>query len=570
MNRRFFICALFLLLSISKAWSQNSYYISGLGRTIITSDRLSGPILNGDKSTPNKGVGGYLLFDLGNNLTIANDFHVNAIIRLRSPYGAFWGVGTQVLIRQFQISGKIKKNIEFQVGDINVGGMTDYTVNNFETEYHRFESDLFRIRRSILEYENFIFGNNWRLQGAHARGTFNLKEQFGKSFSFYSFAVRTNATNDINIPDRVLVGTRLNYAYNDNFQIGANYVGMVDVKIDNAAINYNNNVLTGNTAINLVNNDVSRLSLIGEAGFSNYHYTKDSNNTLVSFNDYIYDGGLKYKSVPLKLNIVGTYRNVGPNFTSPAAQTRRINVTRTPSLFPEVLNNSVNRNQTLYDRFTDEFLYTRSISPILLPYLPQYNNISPYGRATPNRRGFSGGVSTDTSMKVLYAEVLVDVLSEIIGEGIKDKRQFLGIRGGTTLSIDRMLNWKKLLSLNVGARYERTTRGGQAPINFNSNLMDLGIAAEVWDKVDFLVGTKLLIANGNEYYTTRNEFNQISALTPFSLKLKEYIYSAGIRIRFREGSIFNVAYNVSQYKNSNVSDLNYNISQLFVNFTLRF
>jgi hypothetical protein len=312
------------------------------------------------------------------------------------------------------------------------------------------------------------------------------------------------------------------------------------------------------------------LSLIGEAGFSNYHYTKDSNNTLVSFNDYIYDGGLKYKSVPLKLNIVGTYRNVGPNFTSPAAQTRRINVTRTPSLFPEVLNNSVNRNQTLYDRFTDEFLYTRSVSPILLPYLPQYNNISPYGRATPNRRGFSGGVSTDTSMKVLYAEVLMDVLSEIIGEGIKDKRQFLGIRGGTTLSIDRMLNWKKLLSLNVGARYERTTRGGQAPINFNSNLMDLGIAAEVWDRVDFLVGTKLLIANGNEYYTTRNEFNQISALTPFNLKLKEYIYSAGIRIRFREGSIFNVAYNVSQYKNSNVSDLNYNISQLFVNFTLRF
>ncbi|MFN3405203.1 MAG: hypothetical protein ACK40G_13980 [Cytophagaceae bacterium] len=570
MNKHIYFSLLLFLLVVTASHAQNNYYINGLGRTIITRDNLSGPVLEGDNSTPRRGVGGYLLFDLGNNLDVSNDFKANAILRLRSPYGAFWGVGTEFQIRQFQISGKIRRNIEFQLGDINVGqGMSLFTVNNFATEYHKYESEVFRSRREILEYENFIFSNMWRLQGFHTRGGFTFENLPLNKLGIYAFATRTNATNEVDVPDRILAGGNITAEVNDQIQVGANYAGLVDVPIQQAAVNYKNNVFTGIASYNLNKGSYS-LKLKGEGGYSDFNYSTDSASAGASFNDYFYNLDANLGFAPLKMIISGAFRDVGPNFTSPAAQTRRIDVTRTPMLFPAFGNNSLDRNQTLYDRFTGENLYRRSISPVLMPFLPWYNNISPYGIATPNRRGFSIGIASDTSLKVIQADLEADILSEIIGEGVKDKRKFLGIRGGAIFKINQVLGMNKLLFLSAGARYESTGRQGLAPINFSSTLFDLGVTYELLSNFDLLAGTKILLASGNEFISTRNEFNQITNIDAVNVNLSETIYSAGFRLRMSSKAAFYTMYNFSSYNRKSPSDLNYGINQLFVNFTLKF
>ena len=570
MKIKFFISVIVLLQLSMVAVSQNTYTINGLGRTIISRDKLSGPILNGDNTTPNKGVGGYLLFDMGNNLSIGKDFKVNATLRVRAPYGAFWGLGTEFSFRQFQIFAKVRKNIELQIGDINIGGMSPYTVNNFDTEYHRYESGVFGIRRTILEYENFISGNDWRLQGVQAKGLFDLKSKYFKAVSVHAFGTRTNPTNDLDVSDRILAGGKITLIQSDNLQIGAHYVTMQDIKIENAEVNYKNNVVTGNFSTTLLDKDKLKLDLFGEGGFSDYNYSRDSAKVVVNFNDYLYDGGARVHAKKMKLVAYATYRNVGPNFTSPSAQTRRIDVTRTPALFPTIENKTVNRNQTLFDRFTDEHAYRRSLSTLWMPYLPQYNNITPYGRATANRRGFNGGISTDTSAKAVDASVEVDYLTEVIGEGSVQKREFFGARGGFKLNIDQVLKFKKRLNINAGARFENTIRKGSAPIGLTSTLIDLGMEVEVFKQFDLLVGLKRLNAQGNEFINTRDEFNQITAINLKNIDITENIFSVGFRLRFIENSFFHAAYTVSQYSDNTVNNFKYNIDQLFVNFTLKF
>ncbi len=570
MKMKFFVSVIMLLQISTLAVSQNTYSINGLGRTIISRDKLSGPILNGDNTTPNKGVGGYLLFDMGNNLNIGNDFKVNATLRVRAPYGAFWGLGTEFSFRQFQIFAKVRKNIEVQIGDINIGGLSPYTVNNFDTEYHRYESGVFGIRRTILEYENFISGSDWRLQGAQAKGLFDLKSKYAKAIAVHAFGTRTNPTNDVDVSDRILAGGKITFIQSDYFQIGGNYVTMQDIEIANAEINYKNNVVTGFASAKLLDNEKLKLEAFGEGGFSDYNYSRDSAKIVVNFNDYLYDGGARLHAKGLKLVAYATYRDVGPNFTSPSAQTRRIDVTRTPALFPTIENKTVNRNQTLFDRFTDERSYRRSLSTLWMPFLPQYNNITPYGRATANRRGFNGGISTDTSLKAVDASVEVDYLTEVIGEGSVQKREFFGARGGFKFNIDQVLNFKKRLNISAGARFENTTRKGSAPIGLTSTLIDLGMEVEVFKQFDLLVGFKTLNAQGNEFINTRDQFNKITSINLQNIDITENIFSAGFRLRFIENSFFHAAYTISQYSDNTVNDYQYTIDQLFVNFTLKF
>lgn len=559
------------LLALSLSFSsqaQTRFSLSGAGRTILTSDKLGGNILDGYDKTPSKGVGGYAMFDLGNNLTVGNALRANLILRIKSPFGAFWGIGTAFEFRQFQVTGKVNNNIEWQIGDINVGGMTNYTVNNFDTEYNAFEADPFHIRRDILRYENFNFGNQWRLQGVKAQADYSFKKF--RNLTVYGFAARTNATNNINIPDRILAGGKVSAVANAWISAGVNYVGLLDVPIQDFAVNYQNNVLTENLKLTVGSQGDNVLSLNAETGISHYIYEKDSAGQKKDFQDYFYDLGLEFTQKRVGLKAEVSYINVGPNFTSPSAQTRRININQTPEMFPQLMNNTAFRSQSLYDRFTEEKIYMRSVSPVLLPFNPVYNNIKPYGDATPNRQGWNVVVSTDTTLKVLKAEAELDLQSEIIGEGVDNLRKFMGVKGGAFLYINKMIGYNRLIVLSGGARYEKTTRDGLGDINFTSTLTDAGLTLETLKNIDLLGGIKMISASGNEYISVRDEFNQVSIIDPLEIKYEGTVYSAGVRLRMSEYAAFIVTYNTNTVNDKLNTLSNYNTRQLFLNMSVKF
>lgn len=574
---RFVYISIVLLVSTTLVtFGQVEFGAGGYGRAVLTNNNLEGNILNKplkDTISTNKGVSGYFLFDLRTDLRLNQIFSANAIVRVRSPFGAFFGQNVQFLFRQFQMKGRIGTGIAYEIGDIDVEA-TPYTVYNSPEIYSKFEADVFKTRRNMLEYENFINGNVWRLQGVQGFAKYNFSSVI-KQLNVNAFGVRTNITNDINNPDRILAGGRIKIDQSDAFQIGGTFVTLRDLVTRITQVDYKNNVFTGDAKYSF-NNDALGLDVKAELGLSNYNFSTINNTKTVSYNDYFYDGGVSGLFKALKLKVNASYRDVGPQFSSPSAQTARMNVDRSLSLFTNVYQNTTQRQQTLFDRFTDENIYNRNISPVLYNFLPQFGNVTPYGQATPNRRGASFGISTDTSLKVVDAEFGVDLLSEILGEGTPNLRKYTVIKGGASINFHKLLNWNKRLILSGGIRNESTTRDGQAPIDFKSTLVDGGLTIEIVKNIDLVGGIKLLNAKGSEYSTTRDQFNLIStdptvaSLKSLTLNVNQLIYSGGLRIRFTERSFFMANYNVSNYKDVNDDNKSYLNNQLFLNYTISF
>jgi len=564
-----YIIFVFLLSVGATANAQVDFNFNGLGRAIVTTNKLGGTTLANDSLSSDKGLSGYALFDLQPNLVINKAVRANAILPLRNPFGSFFGSGTTFAFRQFQIAGRIGKKIDYEFGDIYIGSdMTKYTVYNPNEIYNTFESDIHKNRRNVLEYENFVQGNQWRLQGAKASTAFDFNkiiERVGVNV----FGTRTNATNERGIPDRLLVGGRVGIKQSEYLSLGLNYVNLADVKIKTEEYEHSNSVITGDVKLTLDREKILA-QIDGEFGMSNFKNVQIFDDSTVQYKDNVTDVGLKVIYKPLKLKLFSSYRVVGAQFSSPSAQTARLNVDQSVWLFNKLDNNNVNRNLTLYDRLTDEHLYNRSISAVLYNYLPQYGNLSPFGDATPNRAGITVGLGTDTSTKIINAEARIDMFNELIGEGVVEKRKFTSLRGGVVFNFSELIKLKRRMSVNVGVRQENTTRAGLASIDFKSMLMDYGVTIETFKGVDFLFGAKSLTAKGNEYLSMRDNFNLLVDFPVYELDLKETIYSIGARVRFSERSYFMLNYNTSTYNETKNYNFNYNFNQLFCNYTLIF
>ncbi|MDB5274052.1 MAG: hypothetical protein JWO58_2419, partial [Chitinophagaceae bacterium] len=512
MNKNVFLLAIVIWATSITANAQvlnknTTFKIGGLGRSILTSDKLSGDLVQGDTLSPKKGLGGYTLFDMNMDLTINKIFNANAILRVKNPYGSFYGQDTKFEFRQLQFRGQIGRTLKYELGDIYVG-MTPYTLyNSKDPSASRFESDVFKARRDILEYENFYVGNKWRLQGLQLN--YGLDSVLSmQRIALNVFGIRTNVTNDGSVPDRILFGGRLDVIQSSKFRVGLNAVNFSDLAVSQSNISIRNEVYTADAALTL-QNDVFLLGVGIEGGTSAYNYQNKSGDTSNSNHDFFVQPDLKIGVKPVKLVVNGSYRNVGAQFNSPTAQTQRVNAGVNPSIFPLVNQNTTARGQMMFDRFTNETGYNRSIVQTLGVFLPQYGNITPYGQATPNRVGFSGGIATDTSLKNFAAEVQVDLLSEINGVGTTDLRKFTGIRGGFVINVGGLAKLNRVIDLSAGIKNETTKRDGPAAVDFKSTIIDAGLSIETLRKVDIIGGIKLLTAKGNEYLPLRNNYNQV-------------------------------------------------------------
>ena len=530
------------------------FSMNGLGRSYITNNKLSGNIMNGDNKTHSEGLGGYNLFDLKNNLAIDSMFQASAEFRVRSEFGGFFGSNTTFKFRQFKMMGTVGE-FKYEVGDIRLQ-MTPFTVFNFCDMYNKYEGEIFKIRRSITEYENMNQGNGWLLQGAHLQ----YKHDFTNwGIGAYGFVSRTSSTNDANIADRLLSGTRVAAHLGESLKLGVNYVGLNDVDIQSSQFSYKNNVGTGDIDYTKVS-DAGVLNIHFEGGASSYKYTEVVTDSSQSFKDFFIDLKASYATASgLKFSLGAT--NVGPYYNSPTAQSRRVADNQNPALFNMVSNASVVRTPILFDRMTSEQVYNARISGVLTPFLNEYNNAQPYGKATPNRTGASLMVASDTAMKNICFEVGADYLKEIVGEGIADLRSFLVVKGGVKLELGKMLDWNRKFDVSVGGRMEQTSRSGNADVALMSTMADAGLSFEVVKKLDLLVGYKMLTADGNEYLAPRNDFNQVTIISPVTIKSNESIASAGIQLRFSPMQAFSVNYNMITYDALSSAN-SYNISQL--------
>ncbi len=571
-------------------------YWNGLGRALVTGSYLNGNVLNADTdagqakdlTSARKSTDGYTIFDLGVNAQPNETLRASATLRLQNSFGGFYGDGSQFIFRQTKLDGLISKKVFYEIGDIDLE-LSKYTLTNFSEIYNDYESDLLTERRSVVEYENFNHANKWRLQGAHVQT--NLRFTHGiEKLGLRFFATRNRRYTQSVTPDRFMIGGRAEIVQSRMFQLGGNYVYLFDAAgtVTSPGLTNQNQILTADWKVNHFTDKID-YSFYGETGFGTNKYSMNEMDS-VNTEDYFYDLGISVKYKPLLLKVYANYRNVGADFFSSGAQTRRIydygygsaSGPNSLSMFSELDNNTSQRadvsmnGATMLDYVSDQNLRNLNLQNTLMLFNPAYNNLTPYGQATANRKGLTFGSSIGNNEKLVKADVIVDLLSEVatMGDSVTNAlRQFLGVKGGTMFNAHKLLRFEKQIVFTLGARYEKTTRDGSAPVNLESTLVDLGLSVEVVKQLYLLGGVKTIQAKGNEFIYTRNEYNQIETTNPFTnydLNQSQMLYTFGARYKFSKNTYFTVTGVSQNVKFADRAYRNYKINQVYFNYTMVF
>lgn len=562
-----------LLFSPILAISQKEkFQVNGAGRAYYTSNELeiSDDI---DTVTARNANYGHTLLDLGFSIFPNEETEIISVFRIRNELGGFWGGGVSFNVRQLTLRGVAGGLVKYELGDIDLK-MTPYTLFNFNEEGYVNESDAFSLRRDIVHYDMFYTKDNtWRMQGAKAN--FGLAfPKIIKSIDVKGFITRQRPTDGIQIPERLFGGGTLNVNQSKNLSIAFNSVNIFDLtETIQDSIKYSSNVYTSVIDYKRELNENIIYGVDAEGGLSNVHYKNYSDiNAPDSSNEWFYDASFKvnFKKQNVKINL--GYKDIGADFITPGAQTRRVNFSKFPGLYQQFTNEFIGRPTSYFDVLSGNAETNFKISDQLVPYYAAYNNTNPYGLATSNRRGVYLVATKSDSTKIKDAFIKVAALTESRGSGTSQKKMFLLAEVGADVYVNDFIDWEKIIKLDLGVRYENTTRNGEVyeKINLSSTLIDAGISIEFAKNLDLLLASKMWFVQGNEYINQRNEFNVIKNFSPINYNFVENLYAGGLRYRFSSKNNLSVQYQLLDVTHKTVSDVNYSIGQINVLFSLFF
>jgi len=541
---------------------------SGLGRTVFHTQQISGRALEGDTLSDLHTSQGYALFDLRteynlrDEFTLKDKFKVMAETRLKNSLGGFGGVGLSLTLRQFLIQGQASRFVQYQVGDIDIQ-MTPYTFCN-DSSLTQNESSVFRLRREIVQYENFNVGNNWRMRGGKAELNFPVWEN-RYQVKFLAFGVTDRSTTSFKGEFPVRAGGKLAFQKGQSFGLEGNVVSHEDPSIGNQTSKIT--VLSGKIKVRQ-NLKSWELGIEVETGNSASNRNLGDNQPKQSLNDYFYEGQVQMAHRKTGLTFGLGYREVGPSFESPGAQSLRISAGTASQFLPFLSNASQVRNQGMLDQAGSETIQNQSISSYRQAYIPQYSLVLPYGQATPNRRGFQFNSQYKEQVSGTEVSLNYQNLQEIFGEGNTALRSFSRTEATARLNFAKWIP-KQKLSLTGTFRRETSLRGGTLPTDLSVNFMDIGASWQLVKDVDFHLGWKRITAKGNEITSNIGTNNSIESYTPYTLDNTENLLGGGLQFHFTSRCFLLVSGYANQVKNTD-STTTWNLNQLYTNFSFRF
>lgn len=552
---------------------------NGLGRTILQQSEIGGDLFKEDTTTARQLTDGEFLLDVAINAQPNDNTEVQGILRLRNEFGGFFGAGVSVEVRELWARGLIANTIRYRVGDFDFA-MTPYTFFNPDEEGMVNEPEVFRPQKEVIYYEQFYQeGNTRRLQGA------NL--DFGLTFPVLlnemeveGYIARIRGTNFLSVPTRFVGGGRVDLStqtLQDSLGLRAD-VGFNlahtwdDLQSGDANDGIRNLVWSVDFDVTLLDRELLGVHLLGEAGRSSLLY-KEGETTTLDEGDSFLEAGLAVDLKPSKLRLSATFLDIGPDFFSMGAQSKRVDFTRDKNYFNRFGNSRTFRQPTLFDLGRDRGLYTYQLSDQLMAYDPRYANVMPYGQATPNRRGVRIGAAYGSEAEALEAGLDVALLREIRGQGsfeLKDLRQ---IRGFANFNAHHLADWKKTLRLTLGLQQEQTNRDGTEveQVDLSSMLLEVGIEAELFNRFDLLLGGKFLTASGRDYVPIIENFNDVLDFpSPTVFDDQETMLGAGLRYRFKEDVFLTIQYQQFTFERANEPLNAYDMQQFFVLYNMDF
>ncbi|MCB0707005.1 MAG: hypothetical protein KDC34_16935 [Saprospiraceae bacterium] len=566
-------------LATEKEEEGPKFRFNGLGRTILAQTGIDGNILEADSSTIRNLTDGEFLLDLAMNATPNDVTEVQAILRLRNEFGGFFGSGMSVEVRELWARGIIANTLRYRVGDMDVV-MSPYTLYNPEEEGSVNEPAVFLPQKEVINYEQFYTDENTRrLQGA--------KLDFGLDFAnvlydadVSGFIARVRGTDFFTIPTRFVTGGNAQFStqtFSDSLGLKADFgLNVVhtfdDLQSGEAVSGIRNTVYTFNFDVSILDTKKMGLHLIGETGQSNLEFREDSVSVFKE-NDSFLDIGAKLVLKPQKITVSASFVDVGPDFFSIGAQSKRIDFDADKSYYNRLGKDNFVRTPGLFDITRDRALYTFQLSDRLMSYDPRFSNTMPYGTATPNRTGIRFGINHGGSDEILEIGINGALLSEIRGQGTFELKSFTLLRGSANVNFHNISSWEKTLRLTLGYQYEAVNRGGLEVeiVNLTSNLIEVGLEAELFTNFDILLGAKLLSAEGREYVPRIDEFNDVKDFpAPYDANDTEQLLAAGLKYEFKKDVYLTLQYQTFSSKIATDNTNDYNLNQIFVLYNMNF
>lgn len=551
---------------------------NGLGRTILQNTELGGDVLDTDSISPRRQVDGEFLLDLQINAQPNAKTEVQSILRLRNEFGGFFGAGMSVEVRELWARGIIANALKYHVGDMDVA-MTPYTFFNFDEEGFVNNPAAFQPQQDIIHYEQFYHdGNTRRVQGAKLDFGLDFTQVF-RDADFMAFVARVRGTDFFTIPSRYTSGGHAKFrtrSLSDSLGImgdfGFNLVYTFDdLRSGEANTGIRNTIGTFNWDFRVYATDNMAVHFLGETGFSSVENKSDT--VLFSRDGTFLDMGFKMMLRRQKMQFYGAFVDIGPDYFSIAAQSRRIDLENQKTYYDRLGADQDRRQMSLFDITRDRSLYTFELSDNLMAFDPRFSNTLPYGMATPNRRGVRLGFEQGGGDDIIETHLDAALMSEIRGQGTNELKNFTLIRAAANLNIHQQLDWRNNLRFTLGYQFENTSRGGVEveQIDLQSNMIELGLEAEIFSGFEVLLGAKFLGAQGNEFVPRIDEFNIVRDFPErFEADDNERLLAAGFKYTFKEGVYLTLQYHAfnSQKGNNNPND--FNLNQVFVLYNMFF
>ena len=537
-----------------------------------------------DTTNVDQSLGGAALIDLHLDIRPSDAVRISSTLRVKNAIGGFWGQGASLELREISIKGVAAKRIKYRFGDID-SKMTPYTLWNYYGECDNNEAEVFRFIREIRHQENFNYGHYWRNQG----GDLSWRLGFDKgieSIDFNTFAMRNRSLDDGKTPDRLQAGGTMKFHVTNSSQIGFNYINLFDLPKTVSKTyyeKYSNGVGTTDFFFSL-----GRIHAFGELGFSTINYVDTSDTKTVNTKGNFFEVGLEYGLVGAhpylhelpQLSARVSFRRVNQNFFSAGAQSKRINYTSDVNVLPVVGTNSYNRTIALLDLLTDDAIYNQAISYGLMDYEMIFNNVTPYGKATPNRQGFDVALTYNAIDSTFETDVEIQLLQDVAGQGSEKKKNYLLAQWKGNVYFDKIFGWNKSVSVTAGYQFASASRDEDRvykmskelvkPVDLHSHTIDLGASVEVINRVDLLAGTKILLYKGTDYKAILNGFNETVKYQCETYDGSQMLTAAGVRYRFNDNISLTLQYDRFNLKDKNDDGNSYKINQAFLLFNILF
>lgn len=572
MNRLYFIVWLIVLIpNVHSAQSTpKKFSLTGAARGYFFGDRLNQDLAVEDTVTIPRLNSGHVMADLGLNIRPNKNMEINGMVRVRNDYGGFWGSGVSFDIRQMYVKGVIGGVVRYQLGDINYR-LTKYTFWNNDQELFDLAPTALKQQWDVVNYDHFHnLNNSWRQQGGAAEWGL-IFNKWVEEIQFRAFGTRVRSSNNSTINDRIFTGGTVQLVQSKHVSLGASYVNFLDVKgtsRNNSLLR--NPVVSGNVSVNYQKGRWS-YQLESELGRSSTRYLNNEDAP-------DRDGTFAEVSLQLKDANTGwfgnaTLKRVESGFNSPGAQTRRLNLNGQPSAFERIGNDQNLRSFTMMDLMRESSMYNMQLQPYLMSFAPRYDNITPFGAATPNRQGIivtAGG----NLLPGFSTELSQFWLTETRGQGTTEPRAFNRSQVKVKWS---HLNEKKTkgrrIVLEGNARLDRTTRAGTEfyrGVDLTTQVVSFGAEYELMEKLDLIAGWQWIQYNGFDFTAVRNEYAEIFNFIDYSVNGKETMSALGLRYRFSDKAFLSAQLNQFHFDDEATNTSHYQVQQFMLLYQINF